>query len=175
MIDLDRARGKYLAREYNLLDPAADLACEIALDLFLSRCWANGSLMQNAIGLDHMAAVAKRFHRGPRASELCNRVAGWLRAVNLDTINLLEEVIDLGASGAQSATLQRSIRHLKERESITRQQLTSRELRLNEELQQLRMSTQPRLTERQPLRLRFARRGARPRNPDNFRVPERSE
>lgn len=57
MIALGRARGDYRAREYNMSDPVADLACTIALDLFYERCWGNGSLMQNTIGLDHMVAV----------------------------------------------------------------------------------------------------------------------
>jgi hypothetical protein len=56
MIALGRARGDYLARVYTLSDPAAALACDLSLDLFESRCWSNGSLMQRAIGLDHLAA-----------------------------------------------------------------------------------------------------------------------
>ena len=62
MIALGRARGDYRAREYSMSDPVADLACTISLDLFYDRCWGNGSLMQNTIGLDHMIAVRKRFH-----------------------------------------------------------------------------------------------------------------
>ena len=66
MLDLRRARGDYLARVYSLSDPVADLACKLSLDLFASRCWTNGSLMQSAIGLDHLASVTKRFSTGHR-------------------------------------------------------------------------------------------------------------
>ncbi len=98
MIALGRARGDYLARVYSLSDPIAALACNTSLDLFESRCWSSGSLMQNAIGLDHLAATLKRFNRKRRASALCRRVGNWLRSVNLDTTDLLEEVINLSAS-----------------------------------------------------------------------------
>ena len=54
--------------------------------------------MQNALGLDHLAAVARRFYSGPHRIGACDRVASWLRAVNLDTINLLEEVVELSES-----------------------------------------------------------------------------
>jgi radical SAM superfamily enzyme YgiQ (UPF0313 family) len=95
MIKLGRTRGNYLAREYNLSDPVSDLACNTSQDLFDPRCWSNGSLMQNAIGLDHMASLTKRFCGGTKPMGLPQRVDSWLRSVNLDTINLLEEVIDL--------------------------------------------------------------------------------
>jgi len=158
MIQQGRARGNYLAREYHLADAAADLACEIALDLFLTRCWANGSLMQNAIGLDHLAAVAKRFHHDPRATELCRRCDEWLQSVNTDTVDLLDAVLDLSASDHRDATLYRAVRDLKDRESLTRQQLHQAGMALRSELQQLRLAADPRPP--QTTRSRFARQAA---------------
>jgi anaerobic magnesium-protoporphyrin IX monomethyl ester cyclase len=158
MIEQGRARGDYLAREYSPSDPVADLACEIALDLFHARCWSNGSLVQNAIGLDHMSAVVKRLYARSRHSDLCRRVDGWVRSVNLDTIALLDEVISLSAAGRHNASLQRAIRGLKEREAATRQQLIADGIRLSSELNQLRLGSRP--TRPQLARLRFARQAA---------------
>jgi anaerobic magnesium-protoporphyrin IX monomethyl ester cyclase len=140
MIALGRARGNYLARVYDLSDPAADLACNLSLDLFESRCWISGSLMQNAIGLDHLASVVKRFDHRPAAAALCQRVGSWLRSVNLDATNLLDEVIDLSASTTVSpnAGFHPVLRALRERESITRQSFLSEGARLRAELENIR-------------------------------------
>jgi anaerobic magnesium-protoporphyrin IX monomethyl ester cyclase len=142
MIELGRARGDYLAREYNLSDGVADRACNISLDMFESRCWSSGSLMQNAIGLDHLASVVKRFDQWRSRAALCERVSDWLRSVNLDTTALLEEVIDLSASAADSSDtgLQRQINLLKERESATRLKFLSAGSRLRAELETLPIS-----------------------------------
>jgi len=44
----------------------------------------------------HMVALRKRFHG---RDDLCERAHAWVRAVNLDTLELLEEVVELSASG----------------------------------------------------------------------------
>ena len=140
MIRLGRARGDYLARVYSLSDPIADLTCNRSLDLFEARCWSGGSLMQNAIGLDHTAAVAKRFFPGPRQEAVCERAAAWLRAVNLDTIDLLEEVIELSASpaGAKNAGLLRALLSIREREAAARQRFLLDGSNLRADLEALR-------------------------------------
>jgi anaerobic magnesium-protoporphyrin IX monomethyl ester cyclase len=140
MMDLGRARGDYLARVYSLSDPVADLACNLSLDLFNSRCWSSGSLMQNAIGLDHLAAVVKQLYRGPRQEAVCGRVAHWLRLVNLDTINLLDEVIALSAStaGRMDAGLQSALRDIRKGESTTRRKFLSEGSNLRAELETVR-------------------------------------
>ncbi|MBS1859764.1 MAG: cobalamin-dependent protein, partial [Acidobacteria bacterium] len=119
MIALGRAHGNYLARVYDLPDPVARLACDAALDLFQFRCWSNGSLMQNAIGLDHMAAVLKRFYRGPQVAALGRRVADCVRSANSDTIRLLDELIELTASagGRADGRYRSGLRTLTEREA----------------------------------------------------------
>jgi TonB family protein len=133
MVALGRARGDYRAREYSIEDPVADLACTISLDLFYDRCWGDGSLMQKTIGLDHMIAVRKRFHG---RDDLCERAHAWVRAVNLDTLNLLEEVIELSASGVGrvDADALRKVHGLKEREVRARNQFLLQGLRLKTDL-----------------------------------------
>ncbi len=138
MIALGRARGDYRAREYSMYDPVADLACTISLDLFFDRCWGDGSLMQKTIGLDHMIAVRKRFHG---RDDLCERAHAWVRAVNLDTLELLEEVIELSASGLgkMDADALRKVRALRERELRTRSEFLLQGLRLKIELDEFRL------------------------------------
>ncbi len=133
MVALGRARGDYRAREYSMDDPVADLACTISLDLFYDRCWGDGSLMQKTIGLDHMIAVRKRFHG---RDDLCERAHAWVRAVNLDTLNLLEDVIELSAAGVGKidAAALRTVHALREREVCGRNQFLLQGLRLKTEL-----------------------------------------
>ena len=138
MIALGRARGDYRAREYSMYDPVADLACTISLDLFYDRSWGDGSLMQKTIGLDHMIAVRKRFHG---RDDLCERAHAWVRAVNLDTLELLEEVIELSAAGMgkMDAAALRTVRLLRDREQRRRNELLLQGLRLKNELDEFRL------------------------------------
>jgi TonB family protein len=163
MIDLGRARGDYLARVYSLADPVADLACNLSLDLFEPRCWSNGSLMQRAIGLDHLAAVTKRFYKRPSEAALCERVGTWLRSVNLDTIDILNEVIDLSSSTNRSVDtgIQRALRALGEREAITRRKLLADGSNLMAELETLHLPNRSSQFNRLPSsRFRLARQAA---------------
>lgn len=138
MVALGRARGDYRAREYNMSDPVADLACTISLDLFYDRCWGDGSLMQNTIGLDHMIAVRKRFNG---RDDLCERAHAWVRAVNLDSLNLLEEVVELSAasSGQMDVAGLRKMHALREWEARTRREFVLQGLRLKAELDEFRL------------------------------------
>jgi anaerobic magnesium-protoporphyrin IX monomethyl ester cyclase len=138
MIALGRARGDYRAREYSMYDPVADLACTISLDLFYDRSWGDGSLMQKTIGLDHMIAVRKRFHG---RDDLCERAHAWVRAVNLDTLELLEEVIELSAAGMgkMDAAALRTVRLLRDREQRRRNEFLLQGLRLKNELDEFRL------------------------------------
>ena len=163
MIEAGRARGDYLARVYSLLDPVADLACNAWLDLFHSRSWSDGSLMQHAIGLDHTAAVLKRFYKGPQGEALARRVANWVRSVNLDTIDLLDEVVELSASagGRMNAGFESAIGALTERESRTRQEFLSEGRSLRAELEALSSASRARQNSRTSLSwLRLAERTA---------------
>jgi TonB family protein len=94
--------------------------------------------MQKTIGLDHMIAVRKRFHG---RDELCERAHAWVRAVNLDTLSLLEEVIELSASGVgtMDAAALRTVHALREREVRSRNQLLLQGLRLKTELDEFRL------------------------------------
>jgi TonB family protein len=121
-----------------MYDPVADLACTISLDLFYDRCWGDGSLMQKTIGLDHMIAVRKRFHG---RDDLCERAHAWVRAVNLDTLELLEEVIELSAAGMgkMDAAALRTVRMLRDREQRKRNEFLLQGLRLKNELDEFRL------------------------------------
>jgi anaerobic magnesium-protoporphyrin IX monomethyl ester cyclase len=138
MIALGRARGDYRAREYSMYDPVADLACTISLDLFYDRSWGDGSMMQKTIGLNHMIAVRKRFHG---RDDLCERAHAWVRAVNLDTLELLEEVIELSATGMgkMDAAALRTVRMLRDREQRKRNEFLLQGLRLKNELDEFRL------------------------------------
>jgi len=142
MVECGRAWGDYRARAYRMLDPVADLACTTALDVFHSRCWSNGSVMLTTIGLDHAAAVAKRFYPGPQRAALARRVADWVQSVNGDTIDLLEEVVELSASsgGRADAKFRKKVRELRERECALREQSVAEGARLRLELASLRLS-----------------------------------
>jgi anaerobic magnesium-protoporphyrin IX monomethyl ester cyclase len=142
MIALGRARGDYRAREYSMYDPVADLACTISLDLFYDRSWGDGSLMQKTIGLDHMIAVRKRFHG---RDDLCERAHAWVRAVNLDTLELLEEVIELSAAGMgkMDASALRTVRMLRDREQRKRNEFLLQGLRLKNELDEFELPIRP--------------------------------
>src|SRR5262249_22433231 len=106
--------------------------------LFYDRCWGDGSLMQNTIGLDHMVAVRKRFHG---RDDLCERAHAWVRAVNLDTLDLLEEIVELSSAeaGNMDAAGLRNIRALREREARTRHEFVLQGLRLKNELDEFRL------------------------------------
>lgn len=152
MIALGRARGDYFARVYSLSDPAADRACNLSLDLFGERCWSGNSLMQNTIGLDHMIAVVKRFENSRRAKAVCQHAATWVRCVNRDTINLLEEVVDLSASRSDSrdSGFERALESLRYRELATRQQFLRDGVNLKSELEELRFASGQRSPTRFP-------------------------
>ena len=138
------------------------LACKLSLDLFASRCWSNGSLIRSPIGLDHLASVTKRFYNRPSEAVLCDRVQGWVRSVNLDTISLLDEVIHLSAcaNGSMGTDIHGAISALRERESRTRQQLLSEGATLREELKALRLSHALQPRHAVPTRLKLARQAA---------------
>lgn len=138
MIDLSRARGDYLARDYSIEDPCADMACTLSLRLFHERCWMSNSLMQHAIGLDHVAAVAAAFYAGRQQEIITERVHQWLRSLNLDTLALLEEVIELSSSDRHAADFESVLQDIQERERESREMLLSEGFWLREQLQSLR-------------------------------------
>jgi len=72
---------------------------------------------------------------------LCERAHAWVRAVNLDTLNLLEEVIELSASGMgkMDAAALRTVHALREREVRARNQFLLQGLRLKTELDEFRL------------------------------------
>jgi TonB family protein len=72
---------------------------------------------------------------------LCERAHAWVREVNLDTLNLLEEVIELSALGVgkMDAAALRTVHALRERELRARNQFLLQGLRLKNELDEFRL------------------------------------
>jgi hypothetical protein len=137
MIAEGRARGSYLGRSYSFNDERVQWVCDVATQLFLGRCWSAGSLFERAIGLDHLAAVARRFYDDARIEELARRALAWRLSVNQDTVSLLEELFRLGSatSGREAA-----LAWLRQEEQTTRARLSQQGLDLFEELNQLTLS-----------------------------------
>ena len=98
MIEEGRARGNYLVQRYHLLDPAADLACTLAKRSLLVRCSDTGSLMNDAIRLDHLSEVMKYFYQGTDIATLYNDIHLWGLKVKRNSLDLLERLINISSS-----------------------------------------------------------------------------
>jgi radical SAM superfamily enzyme YgiQ (UPF0313 family) len=121
MIEEGRDSGDYLARNYNLSDPAADAACTAAIGTFRARCWNTDSLMQQTCGFDHVSATMGHFYQGQSVDDLRMRVAAWVRAANEDTLGLLEELVDACATGSDPSDegFHRALVDIREREEAS--------------------------------------------------------
>ena len=121
----DRGRGDYLARTYSITDPVVDDVCRLALRIFYDRCWKTDSVMETAIGLDHLAAVARRFHPGTGVARICRGIADWQLRVNRDLTSLLEELLTVreATTGLDDPELTRRVRDLVVRERQSRARL----------------------------------------------------
>jgi hypothetical protein len=135
MIAEGRARGSYLGRSYTILDARAQWASDVSARLFLQRCWQTGSLMERTIGLDHLAAVMRRFYDDPRVDELAPRVLHWRTEVNRSTLSLLSELFEIAEGGDMSL-----LARLRRREQASREELYRRGLTLFDEVNQLTLS-----------------------------------
>jgi len=128
-----RGRGDYLARTYAIADPVVDDTCRLALRMFYDRCWATDSLMETAIGLNHVAAVGRHFHASPGVHRIAAAIDDWQYEVNRELISLLDELlaIRLETRGLDDPELQRRAGELvrRERASRPRYQARARELR----------------------------------------------
>jgi radical SAM superfamily enzyme YgiQ (UPF0313 family) len=135
MLAEGRARGDYLARSYSLLDPAADVWCNLWKRMFLERCGRSHGLMNLAIGLDYRAAVLGRFH--PRTSAaLRDAIAAWGCEVRGDSLDLMEELgrLSEGHSDLADPGLACVVREVAEREERSRLTLVARGRELGAEL-----------------------------------------
>ena len=122
MIEQGRARGDYLARAYDIADPAADLASRLAARVFYERCWSMGGLIERAIGLDHLGAVVGRFYDDDDARRIREQIHHWRLSVNSDLTSLLAALVDLvaDADGPDDPALRASVAALTERERASR-------------------------------------------------------
>lgn len=134
MIAEGRARGSYLGRSYSIEDPRAQWASDVATRLFLARCWQSGSLMERAIGLDHLAAVMQQFYGERSVEDLAERILAWRLSVNRSTLALLGELLELAAAG------QPDLAPLRAAEARSRETLLAEGLALFDELNDLSLS-----------------------------------
>ena len=138
MLAEGRAVGTYLGRSYSMGDPIADRAWMLAARVFRDRCWCTGSLMQMAIGLDHLAALAERCHCGRWTRDFRREVGRWLVDVNNGMLALLERVVDLAEQVPGTADLATDIDRwagpLQSQERHERDELLGRYLELRREL-----------------------------------------
>ena len=95
LIEEGRARGNYLARDYHLIDPAADLVCSIATRNFLKRCWGENNLMDFAIGMEHLSEVMKYFFTGEEVNTLHEQIHSWWLEINRNSLDLLQRLVDI--------------------------------------------------------------------------------
>jgi anaerobic magnesium-protoporphyrin IX monomethyl ester cyclase len=145
LIEEGRARGNYLARQYQLPDPAADLVCAIAKKNFLKRCWGDDNLMDFAIGMEHLAEIMKHFYNFYKEKEvdgLHERIHTWWLKVNRNSLDLLERLVGICSSDPQklNKSTHKKIKDLLEEEAFTRTLLYSQGEQLRQNLDELSLS-----------------------------------
>ena len=134
MIDAGLARGDYLARGYSLVDPAADLACALWKLVSRERCTGEDGLLNNAIMLDFLSAVMRRFYPRARVQRLADDIEAWRLRVSGSSLEVLERIVDWveAAPDPRDARLPGFLRELATEEDATARAL----LREGEELHQ---------------------------------------
>ncbi|MBN2194621.1 MAG: cobalamin-dependent protein [Polyangiaceae bacterium] len=141
-----RGRGDYLARTYSIADSRIDVASRLATRIFQDRCWATESLMEIAIGLDHLANVLRHYHRGSGIAAARKHVADWTTRVNGDLIGLLSELVQVATetAGLDDPELRRRTRALVARERASRAALLEEGLALREQVRALGLAASSR-------------------------------
>jgi len=136
MIEAGRARGGYLGRTYEYTDPTTALIWSAGRDLLADRCWSPTNLLGQVIQLDHLAAVYRHFYEGRDVDDLVSDFLAWERAVNRDTVELLEELVVTCAQipDADSPLLQRRLAELRERGQASTRALAARACAFREAL-----------------------------------------
>lgn len=140
-----RARGTWLAHTYTISDPVVERVSRLAVRIFHTRCWSEGSLLQEAIGLDHLAAVLDRFRPADaRAVSLSARIHGLLYELDRDLVDHLEELVEAVVAD-DGARLERLVRQ----EQCSREGLHNRVRSLRAQVEALG-AVQPRTGPRLP-------------------------
>jgi anaerobic magnesium-protoporphyrin IX monomethyl ester cyclase len=95
MVRAGRVFGDYLAREYEYTDALTRHAWNASRRLLAQRCFGPNHLLGQVVRLDHQAAVLRHFYEGRDVAALVTEIADFERAVNLDTIALIERLFTL--------------------------------------------------------------------------------
>jgi anaerobic magnesium-protoporphyrin IX monomethyl ester cyclase len=135
---LGRARGSYMARVYTIPDPVVETASRHTLRIFLRRNWSNRSLKEMTIGMDHLGAVLGRFYDGPEVEALRGDIRGWMTEANRDTVELLDELVELcAADGGARTMFEAALRDLERREALSFERFHGEGRRLGADLEAL--------------------------------------
>lgn len=134
-----RGRGDYLARTYTISDPAIERASQLATRIFRRRCWANDSLMELTIGLDHLAGVLTHFHAQAGLSEARAKVREFTARANRDLVDLLEDLVEVtvATTGYADPQFHRQMRDLVARERASLDALLREGIDLRDEVRAL--------------------------------------
>ncbi|MCK4790817.1 MAG: B12-binding domain-containing radical SAM protein, partial [Desulfobacteraceae bacterium] len=142
MIEEGRARGNYLARNYHLLDPAADLVCTTAKKHFLKRCWGDDNLMDFAAGMEHLSEIMKHFCEGKEVDALHKQIHTWWLEINRNSLNLLESLVNVCSSDPHQlhSSTRNKIKDVFEEEAWSRTLFYTQGEKLRQNLEELTLN-----------------------------------
>ncbi len=142
MIEEGRSRGNYLARYYHLLDPAADLVCNLTKKSFIKRRWEDDNLMDFAVGMEHLSEITRHFCKGKEVDALHEQIHSWWLEINRNSLDVLESLVDVCASDPHQLhkSTRNKIKDLLEEEAFTRTLFYEQGKSLRRNLEELTLS-----------------------------------
>ncbi|MBI5491022.1 MAG: radical SAM protein [Deltaproteobacteria bacterium] len=97
-----RLRGDYLARDYVVSDPRAELAFRVYRVALGERCYPLDGLVNASTSLGYDAALLAHFHPGDRAERVRAEVGSFLRRLSGSLAAWLECIVDACATATLS-------------------------------------------------------------------------
>lgn len=128
LLDSGRALGDFMGRVYRYTDPRVERIWDLGKDLFAGRCWGKDELLGQAIRLDHQVTVLGRFYEGAAVRRVVRAWRELQVELNLDTVELLSELVQRAESRAPLTDLER-------REQASRELLLGRLCELRAQLE----------------------------------------
>jgi len=143
MIEEGRAIGNYLARYYHLLDPSADLVCNLTKKSFIKRRWGDENLMDFTVGMEHLSKIMKHFCKGKEVDALYEQIHSWWLEINGNSLDLFESLVDVCAADPHQLhkSTRNKIKDLLEEEAFTRTLFYEQGKRLRRNLEELTLGT----------------------------------
>ena len=93
-----RLLGDYLGYDYRIADPRAELACALTYDVFRPRNFGAGCLHHRTMDVDYENTLLNHFLASKHDVGLTAAIKDFVRRVNLNTCDYLDEVV--GEAGA---------------------------------------------------------------------------